>query len=95
MAQECAHKLLKTGRRLKWGAAKTAEFGETIDMIGVKLVDVSSRVAAHVRFAQQWHIQGHDAVFLALAMSLRARLATRDGGLITAARRAGVEIFSA
>jgi predicted nucleic acid-binding protein len=95
MQQEVASKLLAKGRHLKWGEARTAEYGETIDAIGVRLLDVSSLVAAHIRFSTRWNVQGFDAVFLALAMSTRATLATFDGGLIAAARSAGVEVFAA
>ena len=94
MMQEAAHKLLKQGRREKWGEAKTAEYGETIDFFGVRLLDVTSTVAAHIRFCIRWNVQGFDAVFLALAMSTGAKIATLDGGLRTAAKSAGVELFT-
>ncbi|MFT7724130.1 MAG: type II toxin-antitoxin system VapC family toxin [Roseateles sp.] len=95
MAQECSYRLLKTGRAKRWGEALVAEYGETIDMIGVRYLDQTSTVAGLVRFAVRRHVQGYDAVYLALALATGAKLATLDGGLKTAARAAGVELFSA
>lgn len=48
-----------------------------------------------MRFAVRRHVQGYDAVYLALALATGAKLATLDGGLKTAARAAGVELFAA
>lgn len=39
MAQECSYRLLKIGRTKRWGEALVAEYGETIDMIGVRYLD--------------------------------------------------------
>lgn len=95
MAQECSYRLLKIGRTKRWGEALVAEYGETIDMIGVRYLDQLSTVSGLVRFAVRRHVQGYDAVYLALALATGAKLATLDGGLKTAARAAGVELFSA
>ncbi|HEV6966709.1 type II toxin-antitoxin system VapC family toxin [Roseateles sp.] len=95
MAQECSYRLLKIGRTKRWGGALVAEYGETIDMIGVRYLDQLSTVSGLVRFAVRRHVQGYDAVYLALALATGAKLATLDGGLKTAARAAGVELFSA
>lgn len=95
MAQECSYRLLKIGRTKRWGEALVAEYGETIDMIGVRYLDQLSTVSGLVRFAVRRHVQGYDAVYLALALATGAKLATLDGGLKTAARAAGVELFAA
>lgn len=95
MAQECSYRLLKVGRTKRWGEALVAEYGETIDMIGVRYLDQASTVAGLVRFAVRRHVQGYDAVYLALAIATGAKIATLDGGLRTAARAAGVELFTA
>lgn len=95
MWQECAYRLLKLGRAKRWGEAKTAEYGETIDYFGIEYVDVSMTVAGLVRFATRRHVQGYDALYLALALSTGATLASLDGGLKTAARAAGVPLFTA
>ena len=55
----------------------------------------SMSVAAQVRFAIRHHVQGYDALYLALAMQTGAALATFDGGLKTAARTVGVDLFKA
>lgn len=92
MAQECSYRLLKIGRTKRWGEAVVAEYGETIDMIGVRYLDQLSTVSGLVRFAVRRHVQGYDAVYL---LATGAKLATLDGGLKTAARTAGVELFTA
>lgn len=93
MLQEVAHKLLKKGRYEQWGEAKIAEYGEVIDDAGVRLLDVSSAVAAHIRFCIRWNVQGFDAVFLGLALATQSKLATLDGGMRTAAKAAGIPLF--
>ena len=95
MAQECSYRLLKVGRSRRWGEAKIAEYGEAIDYFGVRHFDMKSTVAGLVRFAVRRHVQGYDAVYLALALATGSKVATLDGGLRTAARAAGVGIFTA
>jgi len=91
---EVSYVLLKQGRRNRWGEAKTAENAEIVDLFRVELFMIEQSVAAQVRFATRHNVQGFDALYLALAMSLGARLATLDGGLRSAARAAGVELSS-
>ena len=92
MTTECSYRLLKFGRRHRWGEAKIAESAEVIDLFGIRYFDNADSVASLVRFAVRQHVQGYDAVYLGLAMHLGAKLATLDGGLRTAARAAGVDI---
>lgn len=90
---ECAYVLLKRGRQRKWSGVLTAEYAETIESIPIVLYRTASPIASQVRFALQHNVQGYDAVYLALAMALGAKLATLDSGLRSAARSAGVPIF--
>ncbi|HEX2010429.1 MAG TPA: type II toxin-antitoxin system VapC family toxin, partial [Roseateles sp.] len=81
------------GRAGKWGEALMAEYAEVIGLFKVQTHALDDSIAAQVRFAIRHHVQGYDALYLALAMQTSAKLATMDGGLRTAARSAGVELF--
>ena len=76
-----------------WGAAKIAEYAEVIDLFRVALYEAPQSIAARVRFAIRHHVQGYDALYLALAMSTDAVLATSDAGMRTAAAAASVKVF--
>lgn len=43
--------------------------------------------------AQQWQAGAYDAIYLAMAQEIAIPIATRDGGMVAAARMAGVAIF--
>ncbi len=43
--------------------------------------------------AMKWHCGAYDAIYLDLAMRMAIPVATRDRGMVTAARAAGVAIF--
>lgn len=92
MRAECAYVLLKKGRSARWGEAKTAEYAEFIDSVPVRYLNTGAPIASHIRFAVRHNVQGYDAVYLGLAINLGASLATFDGGLKSAARRASVEL---
>lgn len=92
---QCSYVLLKRGRAGCQGEARIAECAEVIDAFSVQPHAVQQAIAAQVRFAVRHHVQGYDALYLALAMQTGAALATFDGGLKTAARAAGVKLFQA
>ena len=92
---ECSYVLLKRGRAGRWGEARIAECAELIDFFAVKPYAVQQSIVSQVRFAVRHHVQGYDALYLALAMQTGAALATFDSGLKMAARIAGVELFQA
>jgi predicted nucleic acid-binding protein len=92
LVTECSYRLLKYGRSHRWGEAKIAECAEFIDAFGLRFFELASPLASQVRFAVRHHVQGYDAVYLALAMRLNASLATLDGGLRVASRAAGVPL---
>lgn len=92
---ECSYVLLRRGRAGRWGEARIAECAEVIDAFSVQPYAVQQSIAAQVRFAVRHHVQGYDALYLALALQAGADLATVDGGLRTAARSAGVKVFKA
>lgn len=71
----------------------TAEYAEVIESIPMRLCRTVAPISSQVRFAMQYNVQGHDAVYLGLALVLGARLATLDGELRTAAKAAKVPLF--
>ena len=79
----------------RWGEAHIVECAELIDFFAVRPYVVQQSIVSQVRFAVRHHVQGYDALYLALAMQTGAALTTFDGGLKTAARIAGVELFQA
>ncbi|WP_164885062.1 type II toxin-antitoxin system VapC family toxin [Rubrivivax rivuli] len=91
---EVTYTLLRRGRAGRWGHALIEERAELIDVFRVRLIESTASVPAMARFALRHNVQGFDAFYLALALSAGAQLATLDGGLRSAARRAGVELFT-
>ncbi|WP_157268561.1 type II toxin-antitoxin system VapC family toxin [Azohydromonas aeria] len=91
---ECSYVLLKKGRQNRWGAVKTAECAEIIDLFRIELYQIEQNIAEQVRFALHRHVQGYDALYLALALQTGARIATHDNGLRAAARAARATLFS-
>ena len=92
MRTECAYVILKKSRALRWGDAKASEYAEFIDSVPVRYMSTDSPIATHVRFAVRHHTQGFDAVYLGLAITMGAKIASPDKGLVAAAKRAGVQI---
>jgi predicted nucleic acid-binding protein len=45
-------------------------------------------------YARQWQCGAYDAIYLELAQRMALPIATRDRGMLTAARAAGVEAFA-
>jgi predicted nucleic acid-binding protein len=93
-AAECCHALLKNGRRLRHPAEAIESMADDIDCRGILLMPGRRGLIEQVSFALRHHVQGYDAHYLALALSIGAELATADRGLRAAAERAGVPLFS-
>lgn len=94
LVHECSYRLLKFGRDKRWTTVKIAEYAEVIDLFRIRYFDTAGQLAELVRFALRHNVTGYDAVYLALAMSLGAKLATLDNGLRVNAGRAGVVPFA-
>ncbi|OWQ85269.1 hypothetical protein CDN99_22270 [Roseateles aquatilis] len=90
---ECAHAMLKRSRAEAWPRNRIEAYAELIDLYEVGLDDDILPLPEHVDWAVQHHVQGYDALYLALAIERGAKLATTDRGLRAAAERAGVELF--
>ena len=91
---ECSYVILQAGRRSKWKAVKVAEHAEMVGVFAPALYIAAGTIADNVRFAIKHNITGFDAYYLALAMRMRAKLATLDSGLRAAAKLAGVDLFT-
>ena len=64
-----------------------------VDALGLHVDPPGARSLALHQAALRWHAGAYDAIYLDLAARLAAALATRDGGMATAARAAGVSMF--
>ena len=69
------------------------EFLERIDSLPMH-VDLTLEQSRSLHSAaMQWHCGAYDAIYLDVAKRMAIPVATRDRGMITAARAAGVAIF--
>jgi hypothetical protein len=50
LVTECSYRLLKYGRRHRWGEAKIAEAAEVIDLFNIRYFDATDPVASLIRF---------------------------------------------
>lgn len=89
---EVTYQLLKQGRRRHWGEARTAEYAEVLDLVQLRLITLTTRMASFVRYAWRHNVQGYDAQYIALAEHFKAPIATLDRGQISAAKALGLEL---
>ena len=79
------------GRRVDSRIA--ADFLLEVDALSLRVDPPDAGSLALHRAALRWHAGAYDAIYLDLAVRLAAPLATRDRGMATAARAAGVSMF--
>ncbi len=60
--------------------------------LGFSLEPATSDLRAVIATSDRYRLTAYDAAYLELALRTGARLATRDGGLASAARRAGLSL---
>jgi predicted nucleic acid-binding protein len=86
--------LLKLERRRLLTPQRTAEALEILEAIGVRAAppDTLDDLDDVIALARACALSPYDALYLDLALHTGARLASRDGALLAAARAAGVEI---
>jgi predicted nucleic acid-binding protein len=76
-------------------AQATAEqFLEDFEQLAIALDVQISPASALFASAQRWQCGAYDAIYVELALQLDLPIATRDRGMVTAARAAGVPIFA-
>lgn len=84
-------------RRVRGGkldADDAADFIEQIDRLPLMLDLSLDKSAATYVPAMQWQCGVYDAVYLSLARRMALPIATRDRGMVAAARVAGVALFT-
>ncbi len=93
---EIANVLLKRVRRKELTAFRAATALDRVEG-WLRVVDVEETWSAVFRLAERHHISAYDAVYVALALQVNARLVTADGRLVNALARAlpGVAVFIA
>ena len=79
------------GRQLDVQRARV--FLETIDTLSLQVDAARHRSLAMHDAALRWHAGAADAVYLDLAVRLAVPVATRDRGMLTAARSAGLAVY--
>jgi predicted nucleic acid-binding protein len=91
---ECANLLLVAERRKRITPERCAELLDLFDILPVETVDESDRMRGPVlRLARAHRLTIYDAAYLDLAIQRGIELATRDGDLRRAARRAKVALI--
>lgn len=74
-------------------AADAADYIEQLDSLPLMLdLALDKAAGLHAR-AMQWQCGAYDAIYLALSQRLDLPLATRDRGLRTAAKAAGIGLY--
>ena len=76
-------------------AGDAADFIEQIDALPLQLDLSMEKGAGLYAAAMRWQCGTYDAIYLAAAAQMRLPIATRDKGMIAAARVARVPIFGA
>lgn len=74
-------------------AQDALDFLQRVDALGLQVEPPASRSLAMNQAALRWHAGAYDAIYLDLAARSAAPVATRDQGMATAARAAGVATF--
>ncbi len=91
---EIANASLNTVRRKRYAPEEAARVCEAIEGLRVEVqVPPEVNPSYHLRLALAHGLSAYDALYLDLALAQRCPLATRDAGLATAARRAGVQVL--
>ena len=91
---EIANASLNGVRRKRYGPDEATRVCDAIHGLGVDVQmppDVSPTY--HLRLALAHGLSACDAMYLDLALTQRCPLATRDAGLATAARKAGLQVL--
>ena len=74
-------------------AGEAGDFLGRVDALGLEVDAADQGSLALHHAALRWHCGAYDAIYLGLAQRLGVPLATLDGGMASAARAGGVELF--
>jgi len=90
---EITNALAVAVRRKRIGTAEVIRFTELLEGLAVEqdAISVSAGVNHVLPLAREYNLSAYDAAYLEVAIRHGAPLATLDGGLERAARKAGVE----
>lgn len=93
---EVANVLLVAERRGRLQADDSARFVDLVGSLPILLMPQLPTLSAQTLVTgRQYNLSSYDACYLQLAMEKGLPLASMDKGLITAAGKAGVEVFKA
>lgn len=91
---EVASALARRVRGRVIGQAAAEAFLDDLEQVPIALDVQVSPASALFAPAMRWQCGAYDAIYVELALSLDLAIATRDRGMVTAARNAKVPVFS-
>jgi predicted nucleic acid-binding protein len=91
---EVASALARRVRGRVIGQAAAEAFLEDLEQVPIALDVQVSMASALFAPAMRWQCGVYDAIYIELAVTLDLPIATRDRGMVTAARNAKVPVFS-
>lgn len=77
----------------KLDAERTDEIIELVTGLPMTVDYTPANIADNLKLATKYGLSSYDAAYLELAIRLRLPIATKDGALVAAATRAGVEVM--
>lgn len=94
-ALEVANAALNSVRRRRYSPEEAESICRTVEELGVEVLPPPSvEYRFHLRMGLAHGLSAYDALYLDAALAGRCALATRDGPMAAAARKAGIEVFS-
>ena len=91
---EVAATLSRKVRSRALGDDEAREYIDDLERVPMSLELSVDQASVLYGYARRWQCQAYDAMYLAAALQLDLPIATRDRGLVTAARAAKVPLYS-
>lgn len=89
---EFSNVLRKAKQAGKLDAERTEEIIELLSGLPIVVDYTPGNIADNLKLATKYGLSSYDAAYLELAIRLRLPMATKDGALVSAATRAGIEV---
>lgn len=89
---EVASALRYMSRRGGLTQARRSSTLVSLEKLGIVIDTPPAAITTVIDISDRYQLTIYDAAYLELALRSAARLATRDGGLATAARKAGIDL---
>lgn len=89
---EFSNVLRKAIQAGKLDAERTEEIIELLNGLPIAVDYTPGNIVDNLKLATKYGLSSYDAAYLELAIRLRLPMATKDGALVAAATRAGIEV---